>query len=61
MFLLLDSKTKPHLSEIIANGIMTFLLVTEIVTATVALKRSADHHTKRFYLAQLYGIDDRTH
>lgn len=61
MFLLFDSKTRPHLSETITNGIMAFLLVTEIITATVALKKSADHHAKRFYVAQLYGIDDSRH
>ncbi|XP_011066885.1 PREDICTED: transmembrane protein 17B-like isoform X2 [Acromyrmex echinatior] len=61
MFLLFDSKTRPHFSEIIINSIMAFLLVTEIITATVALKKSADHHAKRFYVAQLYGIDDSRH
>lgn len=61
MFLLFDSKTRPHLSETITNGIMAFLLVIEIVTATVALKKSADHHAKRFYMAQLYEIDDNGH
>jgi len=61
MFLLFDSETRPYLSETITNGIMVFLLVTEIVTATVALKKSADHHAKRFYIAQLYGIDDNVH
>lgn len=60
MFLLLDTETKPHISEIIANSIMMFLLSLEIITATVALKKSADHHAKRFYIAQLYGIDDKT-
>jgi len=40
---------------------MAFLLVTEIISATVALKKSADHHAKRFYVAQLYGIDDSRH
>lgn len=60
MFLLLDSKTIPHFSETIVNSIMMFLLITEILTATVALKKSADHHAKRFYIAQLYGIDDKT-
>ncbi|EZA54134.1 hypothetical protein X777_05984 [Ooceraea biroi] len=61
MFLLLDKKTKAHISETIANGSMMFLLVIEIVTATVALRKLAEHHAKRFYVAQLYGIDDRTH
>ncbi|XP_032673858.1 transmembrane protein 17B-like [Odontomachus brunneus] len=59
IFLLVDKKTKPHLSETIANSIMMFLLVIEIITATIALKRSADHHAKRFYIAQLFGIDDK--
>ncbi|XP_011161462.2 transmembrane protein 17B-like [Solenopsis invicta] len=61
MFLLFDSKTEPHLSETIINSIMAFLLVTEIITSTIALKKSADHHAKRFYVAQLYGIDDSRH
>lgn len=61
MFLLFDSKTRPHFSETIINGIMVFLLIIEIITATVALKKSADHHAKRFYIAQLYGIDDSGH
>lgn len=58
MFLLFDSKTIPHLSETIANGVMSFLLVIEIITATIALKQLANHHAKRFYVAQLYGIDN---
>ncbi|KAM0736146.1 Transmembrane protein 17B [Formica fusca] len=58
MFLLFDSKTIPHLSETIANGVMSFLLITEIITATIALKQLANHHAKRFYIAQLYGIDN---
>lgn len=44
MFLLFDSKTIPHLSETIANGVMSFLLITEIITATIALKQLANHH-----------------
>lgn len=40
---------------------MAFLLIMEIITATVTLKKSADHHAKRFYIAQLYGIDDSGH
>lgn len=58
MFLLFDNKTIPHLSETIANSIMSFLLVVEIITATIALKQLANHHAKRFYIAQLYGIDN---
>lgn len=58
MFLIFDSKTKSHVSETVANGIMMFLLIIEIVTATIALRKSADHHAKRFYIAQLYGIND---
>ncbi|KAL0108023.1 hypothetical protein PUN28_014944 [Cardiocondyla obscurior] len=58
MFLLFDNKTRPHFSETIGNGVLALLLVTEIVTSTVALKRSADHHAKMFYIAQLYEIDD---
>lgn len=61
MVLLFDSQTKSHVSETVANGIMMFLLVTEIVTATIALRNSANHHAKRFYVAQLYGIDDSIH
>ncbi|XP_012228165.1 transmembrane protein 17B [Linepithema humile] len=61
MVLLFDSKTKSHVSETVANGIMMFLLIIEILTATVALRKSADHHAKRFYVAQLYGIDDSIH
>ncbi|XP_012282391.1 transmembrane protein 17B-like [Orussus abietinus] len=59
LFLMLDNGTKPLLWEKISNGIMMSLLVIEIVTGTIALKRSADHHAKRFYMAQLYGIDDK--
>ncbi|XP_015605499.1 transmembrane protein 17B [Cephus cinctus] len=59
MFLILDGGTMPLLGEIVVNGIMLFLLVTEIITGTMALKHSADHHAKRFYLAQLYGIEDK--
>ncbi|GAB1865135.1 Transmembrane protein 17 [Camponotus japonicus] len=58
MFLLFDNKTIPHLSETIANGVMSLLLVIEIITATIALKQLANHHAKRFYIAQLYGIDN---
>jgi len=56
MFLLLDNKTKPHISEMIANSSMMFLLLAEILIATIALKRLADHHAKKFYVAQLYGM-----
>lgn len=47
------------LSERIVNSLMIFFLTIEIIAGTVALKNSADHHAKRFYIAQLYGINDR--
>lgn len=46
-------------SEQIVNSLMIFFLSIEIISGTVALKNSANHHAKRFYIAQLYGIEDR--
>ncbi|XP_043267448.1 transmembrane protein 17B-like [Venturia canescens] len=59
LFMLLDGKTMPFLIERIAHGCMLVLLIIEIVTGTIALKKTADHHAKRFYTAQSYGIDCR--
>lgn len=57
-FLLFDSDTLSPFTETVVNSIMIFLVVTEIMTATIALRSLADHRAKRFYLAQLYGIED---
>ncbi|KAK2583316.1 hypothetical protein KPH14_009318 [Odynerus spinipes] len=59
LFLLLDSRTMLQLSEKIVNSLMIIFLTIEIIAGTIALKNSANHHAKRFYIAQLYGIDDK--
>lgn len=59
LFLLLDGRTMLLLGERIVNSLMIFFLTIEIIAGTVALKNSADHHAKRFYIAQLYGINER--
>lgn len=59
MFLIFDRKTIPELDEKIANYIAIFFLLVEITTGTMALRSLADSHAKRFYIAQLYGVDDK--
>ncbi|KAI4500869.1 hypothetical protein M0802_004080 [Mischocyttarus mexicanus] len=59
LFLLLDSRTMLNFIEQIVNSVMVFFLSIEIIFGTIALKNSAYHHAKRFYIAQLYEIEDR--
>ncbi|OXU25970.1 hypothetical protein TSAR_009289 [Trichomalopsis sarcophagae] len=58
MFLVFDRNSVHQLNERIFNGFALGLLIIEIITGTIVLKTSADHHAKRFYMAQMYGIDD---
>lgn len=59
MFILVDEGMLQNTVEHFLNGAMMIFLITEIATGTIALKNSASHHAKRFYLAQLYEIDDK--
>ncbi|XP_015181117.1 PREDICTED: transmembrane protein 17B-like isoform X2 [Polistes dominula] len=59
LFILLDSRTMLNFTEQIINSVMIFFLSIEIIFGTIALKNSAYHHAKRFYIAQLYGIEDK--
>lgn len=58
-YLLIDREPKPYLGEIIVTSIMLFLVIIEIITTTITLKKSANYNARRFYVAQLYGISDR--
>ncbi|KAJ8676564.1 hypothetical protein QAD02_012351 [Eretmocerus hayati] len=58
MFLVFDRNSVHKSNEKIFNGIALIFLIIETVAGTIVLKRSADHHAKRFYMAQMYGIDD---
>ena len=57
-FLVLDKNLANSIIEKVFNIIALIFLVVEIITGTYVLKKSADHHAKRFYMAQMYGIDD---
>lgn len=57
MFILIDSRMQPGIGEYVINGVMILFLIAEIATGTTALRNSAKHHAKRFYLAHLYEID----
>ncbi|KAF7992674.1 hypothetical protein HCN44_005018 [Aphidius gifuensis] len=59
MFIFLDSNMLPYFLERLATGMMISLVTIEIITGTVALKNIATHHSRRFYMAQLYGIDNK--
>ncbi|XP_051153701.1 transmembrane protein 17-like isoform X2 [Leptopilina boulardi] len=59
MFLILDPRNIPELNEKIANIIAIIFLLAEITTGTLALRNLADSHAKRFYIAQLYKVDDK--
>ncbi|KAL7300791.1 transmembrane protein 17-like [Trichogramma pretiosum] len=58
LFLVFDRNSTYLPNERIANSVALAFLAVEIVTGTIVLKISADHHAKRFYMAQLYGIED---
>ncbi|XP_066583569.1 transmembrane protein 17B-like isoform X2 [Prorops nasuta] len=57
IFLLLDNNTRFQIIRIAISGLMLSLLIIEIIAGTIALKTLADYHAKRFYVAQLYGIN----
>ncbi|XP_046421804.1 transmembrane protein 17B-like isoform X2 [Neodiprion virginianus] len=59
MFTLVDGRMLPGRGEHVVNSVMLVFLLTEIITGTIALRNSANHHAKRFYLAQLYEIDEK--
>ncbi|XP_012264583.3 transmembrane protein 17B-like [Athalia rosae] len=59
MFLFVDQGLLPAIGEHIINSMMIFFLIVEIVTGTIALRNSANHHARRFYLAQLYEIHEK--
>ncbi|XP_014209124.1 transmembrane protein 17B [Copidosoma floridanum] len=58
MFLVFDRNSMYYRNERIINGIALAFLTAEIVTGTIVLKMSADYHAKRFFMAQMYGIDN---
>ncbi|XP_058810699.1 transmembrane protein 17-like [Phymastichus coffea] len=58
MFLVFDRNSIYYPNERIFNVVAFTFLAIEIVTGTFVLKKSADHHAKRFYMAQMYGIED---
>ncbi|XP_015516776.1 transmembrane protein 17B [Neodiprion pinetum] len=59
MFTLVDGRMLPGRGEHVVNSVMLVFLLTEIITGTIALRNSANHHAKRFYLAQLYEINEK--
>lgn len=59
LFLIFDTKNIPDLSEKIANTLAIVFLLGEIITGTMALRNLADSHAKRFYIGQLYGVEDK--
>lgn len=49
----------PFFIERLATGLMILLVIAEIISGTAALKNIAEHHSKRFYMSQLCGIDNK--
>lgn len=58
LFLVFDKNSIHQSNERLFNGIALGFLNIEILAGTIVLKKSADHHAKRFYMAQMYGIED---
>nr|CAD7198552.1 unnamed protein product [Timema douglasi] len=54
IFLFANERTVPQVVERAVQGVMLSLLVVELVSGFIALRRAARHQTKRFHLLQLH-------
>ncbi|XP_063974922.1 transmembrane protein 17B-like [Diachasmimorpha longicaudata] len=59
MFMFWDENMQLFFIERLATGLMIVLVIAEIISGTIALKNIAEHHSKRFYMSQLCGIDNK--
>lgn len=57
LFLLTGQQIESRPIEMAVGICMLFFLVAEILCGTAALRNAARRHAKRFYIAQVYGIN----